>query len=133
MESRINLYLAQNLKALRKKNKKKQLEMALLFNIKQQNYSKLETGKSNFTDKVINNICHVFKITAEDFITRQDSTANSSKTGLMDDLATKILLASLQKQLTEKNLQIVEMEIAQKFPKQKKDSVKSNNVVYVMI
>ena len=133
MESIINLYLAQNLKALRKKSNKKQLEMALIFNIKQQNYSKFENGKTNFTNKLIDKICETFHITAVEFIAGQHVSQNQLKANATEELTTKILLANLQKQLTEKKLQIVEMEIANRMPKQKRGIANGNNPVYVMI
>ena len=53
MESIIRTHLGNKLKFLREKSNKKQIEMAIIFKMKQQNYSRIEKGKTNFSDKIL--------------------------------------------------------------------------------
>jgi len=59
---------ASKLKALREQKNIKQLYAASIIAIQcQQHYSDFESGKKNFSDEVIKNICDGFKVSIEDF------------------------------------------------------------------
>jgi DNA-binding XRE family transcriptional regulator len=136
MESWINTHLGNKLKALREKSDKKQIEMAFTFNMKQQSYCKIEKGKTNFSDKIVNKICDVFYITPLEFLTislpKTDAFVKPSINNI-DDFTTRILFASFRKQIAEQKLRIAELEIAAR--RQKVDKVITENIkpIYVMI
>ena len=103
MGNYINEYLGENLKTLRENNNNiKQSEVAVLFGVTQQYYSKIECGKINFTDEILNNICSVFNITPNGFLNYRNvlselKVAESQQTD-------KDLIAQLQWRIKMQNL-----------------------------
>ncbi len=102
MKNYINEYLGQNLKDLREKNNIKQTEAAVLFGVAQQNYSKIECGKINFTDKILDNICSVFNITPNGFINYRNVVTQRKKSE--SEQADKDLIAQLKWRIKMQNL-----------------------------
>lgn len=138
MKSFINSYLGQKLKVLRESSNRKQKDLALLLNITQQSYSKIENGKTNFSDLLITKICDAFKIPPMEFITNQNMLSKnislvSSNKNHMEDLSTRILFASFKKQLIEKELRIIELELEVKKYKRHKIDTNDFKPIYVMI
>ncbi len=109
MENYVNVYLGQHLKNLREKNNMKQSEAAIFFGITQQNYSKIERGKVNFSDKILNNICNSFNLTPSDFLNYQQgaSEANLAENKDVD----KALIDQLKWRIKMMNLKIADLEI----------------------
>ena len=138
MKSFINSYLGQKLKVLRESSNRKQKDLALILNTTQQSYSKIENGKTNFSDALITKICDTFQITPIEFISSQNMlskniTLVSSNKNHMEDLSTRILFASLKKQLIEKELRIVELELEVRKHKRYKIDTNDFKPIYVMI
>ena len=138
MKSFINSFLGQKLKVLRESSNRKQKDLALILNTTQQSYSKIENGKTNFSDALISKICDTFKITPIEFISSQKilsqhvSLASSNKNH-MEDLSTRILFASFKKQLIEKELRIIELELEVRKHKRYKIDTNDFKHIYVMI
>jgi transcriptional regulator with XRE-family HTH domain len=110
MENYINEYLGENLKTLRESNNNmKQSEVAVLFGVTQQYYSKIECGKINFTNEILNNICSVFNITPNDFINCR--TKITELKFAESQQADKDLIAQLQWQIQMQNLYRADLEI----------------------
>lgn len=109
MENYVNVQLGQNLKNLREKNNVKQIEAAVLFGVTQQNYSKIECGKVNFSDKILNTICSSFNITPNDFLNYQN-VISSIKTAENKDID-KALIDQLKWRIKMQNLRIADLEI----------------------
>jgi DNA-binding XRE family transcriptional regulator len=138
MKSFINSYLGQKLKVLRESSNGKQKDLALILNITQQSYSKIENGKTNFSDILITKICDTFKISPMEFITNQNMLSKnlslvSSNQNHMEDLSNRILFASFKKQLIEKELRIVELELEVRKHKRYKVDTNDFKPIYVMI
>lgn len=109
MENYVNDYLGQNLKNLREKNNVKQIEAAVLFGVTQQNYSKIECGKVNFLDKILNTICSSFNVTPNDFLNYQN-IISSIKTAENKDIDIA-LIDQLKWRIKMQNLRIADLEI----------------------
>ncbi len=109
MENYVNVQLGQNLKNLREKNNVKQIEAAVLFGVTQQNYSKIECGKVNFSDKILNTICSSFNVTPNDFLNYQN-IISSIKTAENKDID-KALIDQLKWRIKMQNLRIADLEI----------------------
>ncbi len=138
MKSFINSYLGQKLKVLRESSNRKQKDLALILSTTQQSYSKIENGKTNFSDALITKICDIFQITPIEFISNpnmlsKNITLVSSNKNHMEDLSTRILFASFKKQLIEKELRIVELELEVKKHKRYKIDTNDFKPIYVMI
>ncbi len=109
MNDYLNEYLGQNLQDLRENNNMKQLEVAILFGTTQQYYSKIECGKINFSDKILNNICSVFNITPNDFFNYRNIM---SKLKIEEsNQADKDLIAMLKWRIKMLSLQRADLEI----------------------
>ncbi len=114
MNSLINQYFGKKLKHLRNQVGEIQKVMSAKFGMKQQNYCKLEQGKLKFSNKTLYKIQKEFNISPEDFISKPSLKANSPiKVNLnsVDDYTTRILIATLRKEITELKLQKAELEI----------------------
>ena len=109
MENYVNIYLGENLKNLREKNNMKQLETAILFGIAQQNYSKLECGKINFTDKILNNVCSIFNTTPNDFLNYRNIVSELKV--VESEKTDKDLIAQLKWRIKMQSLRIADLEI----------------------
>jgi transcriptional regulator with XRE-family HTH domain len=138
MKSFINSYLGQKLKVLRESSNRKQKDLAQILSTTQQSYSKIENGKTNFSDALITKICDTFQITPIEFISSQNMlskniTLVSSNKNHMEDLSTRILFASFKKQLIEKELRIVELELEVRKHKRYKIDPNDFKPIYVMI
>ncbi len=138
MKNFINSYLGQKLKVLRENSNRKQKDLALILSTTQQSYSKIENGKTNFSDALITKICDTFQITPIEFISSQNIlskniTLISSNKNHIEDLSTRILFASFKKQLIEKELRIVELELEVRKHKRYKIDTNDFNPIYVII
>ena len=136
MESIIRTHLGNKLRFLREKSKKKQFEMAIIFEMKQQNYRRIEKGKTNFSDKILHKIHSIFNVEPLDFLRTaipQSSIVVKPTINNIDEYTTRILFASLRKQIAEQKVRIAELEIEAR--KQKIDKVISDNFepLYVLI
>ncbi len=109
MENYINVYLGKHLKDLREKNNMKQAEAAILFGVTQQNYSKIECGKVNFSDKILTTICNSFNLTPNDFLNYQHINSEV-KIAENKDIDTA-LIEQLQWRIKMMNLRIADLEI----------------------
>lgn len=110
MGNYINEYLGENLKNLRENsNNIKQSEVAVLFGVTQQYYSKIECGKINFTDEILNNICNVFNITPNDFLNYRNIVSELNI--VESQQADKDLIAQLQWRIQMQNLYRADLEI----------------------
>jgi transcriptional regulator with XRE-family HTH domain len=109
MENYVNVYLGQHLKDLREKNNMKQTEAAILFGITQQNYSKIECGKVNFSDKILNTICSSFNVTPNDFLNYQHTISVEKIVENKD--TDKALIDQLKWRIKMQNLRIADLEI----------------------
>lgn len=110
MENYINLYLGENLKTLRENtNNMKQSEVAVLFGVTQQYYSKIECGKINFTDEILNSICSVFNITPNDFINYRNKMTELKFAESQQ--ADKDLIEQLQWRIKMDNIYRADLEI----------------------
>lgn len=110
MENYINEYLGENLKTLRESNNNmKQSEVAVLFGVTQQYYSKIECGKINFTNEILNNICSVFNIAPNDFINYRNIVSELKIAESQQ--ADKDLIAQLQWRIKMQNLVRADLEI----------------------
>lgn len=110
MENYINVHLGKSLKALRENNvNMKQSEVAVLFGVTQQYYSKIECGKINFTNEILNNICSVFNITPNDFLNYQNlvSTLKNEESAQAD----KDLIAQLKWRIKMDSIYRADLEI----------------------
>lgn len=130
-----NVTLGKKLKLLRTTTDAIQDVIAAKLNIGQQAYSKLENGKTKFTDKKIYKICDVFNITPEYFITLENSLLLpiTVRQQIMDHDSYKILMITHKKQLLEKDIHIVELELAARKPKKHKVVYSKLKPIYVMI
>lgn len=135
MNSWINIFLGKKLKGLRERNNKKQTEMAYIFEMKQQSYSKIERGKTNFSDKILNKICEEFNTTKVEFLTVPISTTAVSKLkdNNIDDFTTAILFANYRKQMAEQKLRIAELELQLRRQKTGKIIAEDIKPIYVLI
>jgi transcriptional regulator with XRE-family HTH domain len=76
MVNATDIKYAQRLRGLRLINNIKQEQAFELIGLSsQQEYSKLENGKLNFTDELINCISDTFKITSEEFVNSSQLTS----------------------------------------------------------
>lgn len=141
METILNKHYAKKLKLLRTKSSKPKLiqkDIAIRFGMKQQNYSKLENGEINFSDKILNKISEVFNITILEFISFENEVPTAKPIVMpninnIDDYTTRILFASLRKQIAQQKVRIADLEIEAR--RQKIDTVISDNFapLYVLI
>ena len=136
METLINIYLGEKLKVMRDKKNIKQTEMAVIFGMKQQNYSQIELGMTHFSNKILAKINEVYNVTPIEFLTNpipKSNTLVKTNSNQMDDFSVKVLLANLKKQVAEQKLRIINLEI--ELIQHKKDIVISDNVkpIYVLI
>lgn len=70
-----DIQYAQKLRALRITKNVKQEDAYLLLNLNsQQEYSKLENGKRNFTDELIEKISEAFNVTTDEFVSPIQNT-----------------------------------------------------------
>lgn len=119
MKSSINEYFAKKLKLLRTKYSKSkdiQKDIAVKFGMKQQNYSKLENGETNFSDKILDKICDEFNITRTEFITSQSQLPQinvpaQANINSIDDYTMRILFSKFRKEILELKLLNADLEI----------------------
>ena len=79
MISPTDIKYAQRLKGLRLVNDMKQEQAYEMIGLSsQQEYSKLENGKLNFSDEIINKICATFNITPDEFVNSSQLTSISN-------------------------------------------------------
>jgi transcriptional regulator with XRE-family HTH domain len=82
MKENTNLLYATKLYKLRRDADIKQPQLAEFLGVSQQAYSKLERGETNFSDDVIDAICHYFKISVSEFVHATDKSKSSSKSAV---------------------------------------------------
>jgi transcriptional regulator with XRE-family HTH domain len=103
--------------------------------MKQQNDSRIEKGKTNFSNKMLYKIQNEFHIKPLDFITKDVEQSNiiTANINYTDDYTTRIMFAKLRKQIAEQKVRIAELEIEAR--RQKVDKVITGNFepIYVMI
>jgi transcriptional regulator with XRE-family HTH domain len=107
--------------------------MALKFNIGQQAYSDLEMGNTNFTDKKISQICEIFNITFQEFLSIESADLTKKHNILSENVAVHILKLRHKKELLERDLKIVQLEIELKKHKKSYQNIENVKPIYVMI
>jgi transcriptional regulator with XRE-family HTH domain len=138
MESFVNKYFAGKLKSLRLKSDDIQDVLAAKFDMKQQVYCRLEQGKTNFSDNILDKICDEFNISRAEFVTSQSQLPQTnsvlkSNEKMLDDFSTKVIFAIFKKELIEKDLQIVDLQIALRKQKRYMEVTEDVEPIYVMI
>lgn len=100
---------SKKLKRLRLNHLLCQKEMAVKFNISQQSYAKLESGKTLFTQKKVEKICRIFDIPFKEFIiiNNYETVFNEA----IDSYNLKVLKIHYESLLLQKEIKINELEI----------------------
>lgn len=132
METALKEILGEKLRILRTYFGYQQKEMAVKFNIGQQAYSDLEMGRTNFTDKKISKICEIFNITFQEFLS-VESADIITKNQISESATIRILKLNHKKELLEKELRIVELELELKKYKKFTTYKEHSSSIYVMI
>lgn len=132
-----SLELGKKLKYLRFQVNANQSEIAKKLKISQQAYSYLENGKTHFTETIIEKICSIFNLNFQEFVSINSQTyeSKSSKNLIDTDLdifTARVMILNLKKQLIEKDLKIIELELMLK-TKQKKQNLSPAKPIYVLI
>lgn len=135
MEASLKEMFGEKLRVLRTNYGYHQKEMTSLFGMGQQSYSDLEMGRTNFTDKKISKICEIFGINFQQFLSIESASISSIKQNkkLSESTAIRLLKLNHEKELLEKKLRIVQLELELK--QHKKQIILSANPlpIYVMI
>lgn len=111
MENEINIHLGNKLRALRKRISKSQDEMALLFNVEQQSYWKLENGKTNFSANVQQKIYEVFGLKPLDFLYSPLGEDKPVKASLNGNYVINLILNQFRRHILELRLRNIDLEI----------------------
>jgi len=124
------------LRTLRLHSQSKQSEIAKQLGVSQQAYSNLENGKTQFTDVLIEKICDIFNVDFQEFLlvnSQQQKSKMITKINDIDMYTARIMIANLKKQLIEKELKIVQLELQIKKPKIQQVSNADKKPIYVLI
>ena len=111
MENEINIHLGKKLRTLRKRNNKSQVEMALLFNVEQQSYWKLENGKTNFSANVQHKIYEVFGLKPLDFLYSPLEDEKPIKASPNGNYVINLILNQFRRHILELQLRNIDLEI----------------------
>lgn len=132
------LELGKKLKFLRFQINASQQDIAKKLEISQQAYSYLENGKTQFTELLLEKICTIFDVSFHEFISIRSQSINDvqipkTKDGQLDIYATQVIIANLKKQLIEKELRIVQLELQLKTKRKEQEPNSLPKPVYVLI
>jgi transcriptional regulator with XRE-family HTH domain len=138
MAKQSSIEFGEKLKILRLHIHAKQSKIAAQLGISQQAYSYLENGKTHFTQTIIEKICVIFNISFQEFLMVDSQTQKQKFIAKINDAdfdiyTARIMIANLKKQLIEKELRIVQLELALKTLPKKHISNSNVKPIYVLI
>lgn len=134
MDESTNIEYGKKLRFLRTAIPTIQFDIASKLKMSQQSYSELEKGKTQFSAKILNKVCKAFNITVQEFILIQPKLSPVKMDNpILNDTNVKILILNHKKQLLERDIEIIQLQLELK--KYKRPSKKPQELapIYVMI
>jgi transcriptional regulator with XRE-family HTH domain len=138
MTKQTSIEFGRKLKILRFQINASQSLIAQQLEMTQQGYSYLENGKTHFTDALIEKICVIFGISFQEFVTinnqpKKGKLISKANDAEFDEYSARVTIANFKKQLVEKDLRIVQLELLLITNRQEHNSTSVAKPVYVLI